>query len=176
MFVLAAGAVGAGASAEFDLAFVEVFDEVVPLGVGDVAVLLGGPQFASFLEVGLVVADDIVVEDGDVATEGFEVEMPQERGADVDGQSAVGQLGSERRKSCGVKCRPRNAGFESASSWHACLIQVRTAVRPTDAIPGCRMKARSGVRCGLSGAGLSTPSTNHLRRLATDWVRRRAML
>ncbi|MGY2033410.1 hypothetical protein ACW9HR_36975 [Nocardia gipuzkoensis] len=96
MFVPAAGAVGAGASAEFDLAFVEVFDEVVPLGVGDVAVLLGGPQFALFLEVGLVVADDIVVEDGDVATEGFEVEMPQERGADVDGQSAVGQLGSEQ--------------------------------------------------------------------------------
>ena len=67
VLVLAGGAVGAGAGAEFDLAFVEVLLELGPFGVADRAVLVGVADLAALLEVGLVVADDVFVEDGDVA-------------------------------------------------------------------------------------------------------------
>ncbi|WP_342228414.1 hypothetical protein [Nocardia wallacei] len=94
--MLAAGAVWPGAAAEFDFAFVEMFDEVVPLGVGDTAIFLSWPQPPSLVEMCLVVAHDVLVEDGDVAAEGFQVEVAQQRRTDMNGQSAVGQLGGEQ--------------------------------------------------------------------------------
>lgn len=95
MFVLAGGAVGTSAGAEFDFAPVEVFLEFGPLLVGRVAVLALGTDMASVLEVLLVVADDVLVEDRDVSTSGLDVEVAQQGGADVDGQSAVDEFRRE---------------------------------------------------------------------------------
>ncbi|WP_221305074.1 hypothetical protein [Streptomyces sp. Ag109_O5-1] len=94
MFVLAGGAVGASACAEFDLALVEVLFELVPLVAGDVAVFVVGTELAAFVEMGEVVADDVFVEHGDVAAGGLDVEVAEQSGADVDGESAVDELGA----------------------------------------------------------------------------------
>ncbi|WP_435286432.1 hypothetical protein [Streptomyces bacillaris] len=61
-FVLAGGAVGAPACAEFALALVEVIVELIPLVAADVAVLVVGAELAPFVEVGEVVAYDVFVE------------------------------------------------------------------------------------------------------------------
>lgn len=95
MFVLAGGTVGAPAGAEFDLSAVEVLLELVPFLVRRVAVLALRPDLTTVVEKVLVVADDVLVEDRDVATGGLDVEMAHESGADVDRQAAVDQLGSE---------------------------------------------------------------------------------
>jgi hypothetical protein len=63
VFVLAGGAVGAAAGAQFDLALVEVLLELVPLPAGGLAVLLGGAELSTLGEEGHVVADDVLVED-----------------------------------------------------------------------------------------------------------------
>src|SRR6202035_3028529 len=55
-----------GASSEFDLALVEVFRELSPLGLGDGPVLIGRAGLAGAVEECLVVADDVLVEDGDI--------------------------------------------------------------------------------------------------------------
>jgi hypothetical protein len=74
VFVLAGGAVGAGAGTEFDLALVEVLLELLPLVGRGLAVLLCGPDLATLGEVGHVVAHDVLVEDGDVATCGLQIQ------------------------------------------------------------------------------------------------------
>ncbi|CQR61872.1 Hypothetical Protein sle_24110 [Streptomyces leeuwenhoekii] len=43
----------------------------------------------------MVVADHVLVEDGDVTARGLDAEVAQQGGADVDGQAAVDQLGGE---------------------------------------------------------------------------------
>ena len=40
-------------------------------------------------------ADDVFLEHGDVAVEGLDVEVAEQGGADVAGQSVVGQVGGE---------------------------------------------------------------------------------
>ncbi len=67
VFVFAGGGVGAPAVAELDFAGVEVGLELVPFCGVDWLVLPGWPAGSSAREVGLVVPDDIFVEDGDVA-------------------------------------------------------------------------------------------------------------
>src|SRR6185437_13394642 len=79
----------------FDFALVEVFLELGPLLFGGGPVLLGGSKFATMLEKLLVVAHDVLVEHGDVAAGGLQIGMPEQRGADVDGQAVVDQLGGE---------------------------------------------------------------------------------
>ena len=73
-FVGARGAVGASAGAELDLAAGEVLPELVPLGVGRLAVLLAGPQGAA---------------------SGGQVVVTEEPDGDVDGQAAGDGLGDE---------------------------------------------------------------------------------
>ena len=85
VFVAAWGGVWAAAAAEFDFAFVEVRFELCPFVVGDGWVFLWWAECAAALEVGLVVAGDVFVEDGDVTAGGFEVEVPEQGCADVDG-------------------------------------------------------------------------------------------
>ncbi|KUN85720.1 hypothetical protein [Streptomyces griseoruber] len=63
VFVLAGGAVRASTGAEFDLAAVEVLLELSPFLIRRVAVLTLGPNLAAVVQVLLVVADDILVED-----------------------------------------------------------------------------------------------------------------
>ena len=96
MLVLAGRGVGPAAVAELDLALVEVGLELGPLVVGDGPVLGGGPDLAPAGEVGLVVADDVFVEDGDVAAGGLEVEVAEQCGADVNGQPVVDQVSREQ--------------------------------------------------------------------------------
>jgi hypothetical protein len=71
------GPVRAAAVAELDLALVEVFLELSPLGAGGGPVLVVGPQRAASGEVGVVVADEVFLEDRDVAAGGSEIEMPE---------------------------------------------------------------------------------------------------
>ncbi|MFE9804807.1 hypothetical protein ACWC98_35620 [Streptomyces goshikiensis] len=85
MFVLAGGAIGTSACAEFDLALVEVPFELVPLVAGDVAVFVVGAELASCVEAGEVVADEVFIEDGDVATCCLDVEVAEQGGANLDG-------------------------------------------------------------------------------------------
>lgn len=85
VFVAAWGGVGAATAAEFDFAFVEVCFEFCPVVVGDGRIFLWWAQCAAALEVGLVVAGDVFVEDCDVTACGFEVEVAEQGGADVDG-------------------------------------------------------------------------------------------
>jgi len=66
-FVLAGGAVGAAAGAEFHLALVEVLLELGPLCVGGRPVLIGRAQLAPPVEECLVMAYEVFVEDRDVA-------------------------------------------------------------------------------------------------------------
>ena len=40
-------------------------------------------------------ADDVVVEDRDVAAGGLDIQVAEQRGADVDGQAVVDQVGGE---------------------------------------------------------------------------------
>ena len=48
------------------------------------------------MQEALVVADDFVVEDGDVAAGCFEAEVAEQGSADVDWQPAVDQFGGEQ--------------------------------------------------------------------------------
>jgi hypothetical protein len=45
--------------------------------------------------VSLVVTDDVFVEDSDIAAGGFEVEVTEQGGADVDGQPVIDEVGGE---------------------------------------------------------------------------------
>jgi hypothetical protein len=69
--------VGAGASSQFDLALVEVFLEPEPLGLGVGPVLIGRPGLAAPVEECLVMADHVLVEDGDVAPGCLEIQMSE---------------------------------------------------------------------------------------------------
>lgn len=77
MFVLAGGSVWPPAVAEFEFALVEVFLEFCPLFGGARPVFLGGPERAAGLEEVLVVADDVLVEDRDIASGGLQVEVSE---------------------------------------------------------------------------------------------------
>ncbi len=65
--MLAGGAVGAAAGAEFYLALVEVLLELGPLCAGGRPVLIGRAQLAPPVEECLVMAYEVFVEDRDVA-------------------------------------------------------------------------------------------------------------
>jgi hypothetical protein len=74
----------AGAVSEFDFAFVEVFLEFLPFLVVNGSVLNCRTSVSASGEVGLVVPDDVLVEDGDVAGEGVQVQEAEKGGADMD--------------------------------------------------------------------------------------------
>ena len=67
VLVRTTSSVGPPAVAEFDLALVEVLLELAPLRVAGRAVLVVGPQRAAAGKVGLVVADEVLFEDRDIA-------------------------------------------------------------------------------------------------------------
>jgi hypothetical protein len=62
----------------------QVLVELVPLVGGDVAVFVGESELAALVEEADVVADDVFVEHGDVAAGGWDVEVTQQGGAEVD--------------------------------------------------------------------------------------------
>lgn len=95
MFVFARGGVGAAAGAEFEFAKVEVLLKLAPFGGGGLAVLAAGAQGASLVEEAAVGADEVVVEDREVALGGVEVLVAQEPGRDVHRQAAGDGLGGE---------------------------------------------------------------------------------
>ncbi|MDJ0346558.1 hypothetical protein QMK19_33200 [Streptomyces sp. H10-C2] len=88
--------VGASAGAEFDATLVEVLVELRPFRLGRLAVLALGPLGPSAVEELLVVADDVVVEDGDVAAGGLDIQVTEQGGADVDGEAAVDDVRCEQ--------------------------------------------------------------------------------
>lgn len=94
VFVFAWGGIGPGAVAELDFAFVEVFFEFSPFGLGWRFVFACWTGGASLVEVFLVVPDDVFAEDGDVAVGCLDIEVSQECGADVDGQAVIDQVRS----------------------------------------------------------------------------------
>jgi hypothetical protein len=96
VLVLARGPVRAGASAQFDLALVEMLLEPEPLGPGDFPVLISRAGLAAPVEECLVMADDVLVEDGDVAPGRFKIQVPEQGCADVDGQPVVDQVGGQQ--------------------------------------------------------------------------------
>ena len=104
------GGVGASAVAEFDLPFVEVAFELVPLFAGHGPVFAGWSSSATGGEVGLVVPDDVFVEDGHVAVGGLQVEVAEQGCADVDGEPVVDQVGGEEASEV-VRCEPTLAEF-----------------------------------------------------------------
>ncbi len=77
VFMLARGAVGSGAPAQLDLSVVEVLFKPAPLGVSDRAVLVGGAGLAAPVEKALIVADDVLVEHGDVATSCLQIQVAE---------------------------------------------------------------------------------------------------
>ena len=75
---------------EFDLALVEMYFGPEPLGLGDGPVLMGLPgALAAPVEECLVVADHVLVEDGDVAPGCLEIQVSEQGGSDVDRQPVV---------------------------------------------------------------------------------------
>jgi hypothetical protein len=85
VLVRTGGAVWSAAVAEFDLALVEVCLEFAPFGVAGRPVFVIGPQLSAPGEMGLVVADEVFLEDRDVASRGSKIEMSEQGRADVDG-------------------------------------------------------------------------------------------
>ncbi|MFC5830973.1 hypothetical protein ACFPZ3_44580 [Nonomuraea insulae] len=79
MLVLAWSAVGPAAGTQLDLALVEVFLELSPFLRAGRAVFVAEAQGTAVGEASGVVADDVLVEDGDVAAGGLDVEVPQQR-------------------------------------------------------------------------------------------------
>lgn len=94
VFVFAGGGVGPGAIAELDFAFVEVFFEFSPFGLGGRFVFACWTGGAALVEVFLVVPDDVFTEDGDVTMGCLDIEVSQKCGADVDGQAVIDQVRS----------------------------------------------------------------------------------
>src|SRR5713226_4637301 len=95
MLVRARGAIWAAAGAEFHLPLVEVFFELGPLRVAWRPVFHGRAQLAPPVEKPLVVADEILVEDRDITAGCLQGQVPEQGGADVDGQAVVDQFGGE---------------------------------------------------------------------------------
>ena len=60
--------------------------ELDPLRDGGGPVFLGGALGAAEIEEGLVVADEVLVDDGYVAAGGLQVGVPEQGGAEGDGQ------------------------------------------------------------------------------------------
>src|SRR5262245_54849882 len=123
----------------------------------------------------LVLADEVLLEHGDVAPGGLNVEMAEEGGTDVDRQAVVDQLGGEQpAKSCGVKVIPRKAGFRSASASQRrrsmpCTVAVEMTARLE---PICRWN-RNG-RAGLQTLSrLSKRESSGIVR--PPWVWRRTI-
>lgn len=99
------------AGAEFDLAAVEAVLELAPLLHGCLAVSALRPGMSALVQMCLVVPDDVLVEDSDVAAGCLDVEVPEQRGADVmGGPLLTSSVAKILRKSCGVNFSPRNPG------------------------------------------------------------------
>ncbi len=96
VLVRARRAVWPAAVSELDLAFVEGLFELCPFLAGRGPVLLGGAKGSPSGEVRLVVADDVFLEDRDVAARGLDVEVAEQGRANVNGQTAVDQLSCQK--------------------------------------------------------------------------------
>src|SRR5438128_2334307 len=87
MLMLTRSSVRTGTATQFDLTPVEMLFEPDPLDIGDRPILLGGPDLSAPVEESLVVTDDILVEHGDVASRGLQIEVTKKRCPDVNGQT-----------------------------------------------------------------------------------------
>src|SRR4051794_4361467 len=90
------GSEGAGAGADGELAAFEVAEEVLPLGVGGSAVLLGGPQGAAAGDEGAVGFDGLGGVDGVVAHGGVDVGVAGDDLGDVGWQAGADGVGDEQ--------------------------------------------------------------------------------
>src|SRR3954468_18650769 len=95
MFVDAGGAVGAGAGADGEFGAFEVAEEVLPLGIGGGAVLLGGAQGAAAGDEGAVGFDGLGGVDGVVAHCGVDVVVADDDLGDVGWQAGADGVGDE---------------------------------------------------------------------------------
>ena len=93
VLVGASGAVGSDAVAEFDAPPAEVVGEDLELIGGGLAVLLPGTGCAPPFEELVVVVEDVLGVDGDVALGGVEAAVPGELRGDVDGELVGHELG-----------------------------------------------------------------------------------
>ena len=79
VFMRTGRAIRSAAVAELDLSLVEVFLKFTPLGVAGRPVFVVGSQVTPSGEMGLVVADQVFLEDRDIAASGSEIEMALSR-------------------------------------------------------------------------------------------------
>src|SRR4051794_3991245 len=95
MFVDAGGAVGAGAGADGEFAAFEVAEEILPLGVGGGAVLLGGGQGAAAGDECAVGFDGLGGVDGVIAHGRVDVGVAGDDLGDVGWQAGADGVGDE---------------------------------------------------------------------------------
>lgn len=99
------------AGAGLDLAAVDVVLEFAPLLHGCLAVFALRPGLSALVQMCLVVPDDVLVEDGDVAAGCLDVEVPEQCGADVmGGPLLTSSVAKILRKSCGGEFQPAEPG------------------------------------------------------------------
>lgn len=115
MFVGAAGAVGADAVAQFDAASAEVVGEDLELVGGGLAVFVAGAGGSSSFKELVVVVENVLRVDRDVALSGVEAAVAGELCGDVDGELVGDELG-EVEPSEVVGCRPKEGPVAVAQS------------------------------------------------------------
>jgi hypothetical protein len=117
MLMLTRRAVGTPAGAQLDLALIEMLFELGPfLSVG-CRYSPGGRVARRRSRVGLVVTDDVVVEDGHIAAGGLQGQVTEQRCADMDGQPPwTSSVANSLRKSWGAKVKSANSGLVLANS------------------------------------------------------------
>jgi hypothetical protein len=112
VLVFTRGGVGTPATAEFDFALVEVEFEVSPFLCGDRRVLAGGAPGATWRQVELVVADNILVEDGDEPWVVCRSRCPSRAAPMWMGSPRLTRsVAKSRRKSCGVNRHAASSGM-----------------------------------------------------------------
>jgi hypothetical protein len=121
---MAGGSIWPHAAAQLNLPPVEVLLELSPFLVCGIPVLVVRPGTAAPLQVFLVVADDVLVEHGDVAARGLQIQMPEQGGSDMDRQPIIHQICREqspeimRRETGSAEARMALGEFLAASPQH----------------------------------------------------------
>lgn len=110
MFVLAAGAVGASAATEFELASSEVVEELVPFVIGGLAIFLGRPGGSATGEERSVVINDVLIIDSNVGLGRSQGLMTEDLRGHVHGQTLRDGFGGEDAAEV-VRAEPYWGGF-----------------------------------------------------------------
>lgn len=115
MFVFSGGGVCSPSVAELDVVLIEVLFEFGPFSGGQGPVFPGVPCRPAAGEVGLVVADDVLLKDGHLAVGGLYVQVSKEGGANVDRQAVVDEVGGEQAAEVvWVNRHPASSGCSTA--------------------------------------------------------------